>query len=79
MQFSAPPQAYLSPVILTLFHMVNPFGATNKVQSLLQNHTLSMGQNVPQYTPPMEQQPLFQTQPESIEHKMDLGANSGDQ
>eukprot|EP00957_Ditylum_brightwellii_P165858 12627556-Ditylum_brightwellii.AAC.1 len=59
--------------------MANPHGTNITAQPILQNHTISPSQNTPQRMPQMKQQQIFQIQPESIKHEMDLGANARDQ
>eukprot|EP00957_Ditylum_brightwellii_P148047 11272299-Ditylum_brightwellii.AAC.1 len=41
-------------------------------QAPQQNHTISPSQHTPIRLPHLDQHHIFQTQPDSIEHKMDL-------
>eukprot|EP00957_Ditylum_brightwellii_P165356 12590097-Ditylum_brightwellii.AAC.1 len=72
MHFPALPPA--SPFHLPIFQ-VPPATA----QALLQNHVISPSQHTPISPPHLEQQHTFQTQPDSVKHEMDLGADARDQ
>eukprot|EP00957_Ditylum_brightwellii_P131732 10046750-Ditylum_brightwellii.AAC.1 len=61
------------------FHLPISQVPTATAHAPLQNHEIYPSQHTPIRPPYLEQQHIFQTQPDSVEHKMDLRANTGDQ
>eukprot|EP00957_Ditylum_brightwellii_P007844 593975-Ditylum_brightwellii.AAC.1 len=77
MHFPAPPPAFPNPA-MPPFHLPISQVPTAIAQDPLQNHAISSSQHTPIRPPHLEQQHTFQTQPVSVEHKMNLRANARD-
>eukprot|EP00957_Ditylum_brightwellii_P054594 4136743-Ditylum_brightwellii.AAC.1 len=78
MYFPVPPPAFSNPM-MPPYHSPMSQAPNTSVPPPFQNHVIFPSQHTQIQPIHMDQQNIFQTEPDSIEHEMDLGANTGDQ